>query len=114
MAQSGGWYDDSDVLARRLSKELHYELIRHRFLFGDDPSKIRCGPGYLSSILSNALRKLGTEGSLRMSTMPEIPEAVMLIASNRVQIVGDKVIWRGQPAEYKSRFCDMYYDYEPS
>lgn len=119
--QEGGWYDDSDEAARHLCAELHYSLVRHRFLFGDDPGKLRCGQNYLSSLLAKALHKLGwvknpsAAGSSKRGADGDDgeEETVMLISPDRVEIAGGKVIWRGKPPEYRSRFCDMYHDYEP-
>jgi hypothetical protein len=97
-----GWYDASIPSERRLFEELHDALVRHRFLFGDDPGTLRYEQSRLSRLLRRAIRRANWSGG-------SLDSQVMTIRANVVKVNGGRVIWRGRPQEYKSRFNDMYY-----
>lgn len=102
--QHGGWFDERSNSAVVLKEELHRQLVRHRFLFGDDPSTMRWGPKRMHSLLAKALQKAGIE--------PVAPtkEHVLIVEARHVKDSSGQTVWRGRPAEYKSRFNDMYYE----
>lgn len=95
------WYQEDHESARLLKEKIIEALVRHRFIFGDDPRKLEHGKS-ISPVLRRALTLAGQE----------IPEAEqvrkMLIAPNIVKMTDGAVIWRGRPLEYKTRFCDFY------
>ena len=94
------WYEDENERSRVLKESLMEALVRHRFLFGDDPKKIEFGPN-VSPIIKRALVKTGFQpGSEDTGTM--------LVSPSLVKMDDGTVIWRGRPMEYKSRFCDFY------
>jgi hypothetical protein len=99
-----GWYDASNESARRLFEELHEALVRHRFLFGDDPKKLRYEPSRSSPLLQRAIKRANWNGRA-------VDSQVMTIYPNLVMVDGERVIWRGRPQAYKSRFKDMYDSY---
>jgi hypothetical protein len=98
----GGYYDEDDEKARLLCAELHDSLVRHRFIFGDDPTKLQIKK---STVLSRALKRAGWRVDARRAG-----DAHLIISPNLVKSADGQVIWRGKPPEYKSRFNDMYYE----
>jgi hypothetical protein len=102
--QRGGWYDHSNNAAVALKQELHYYLVRHRFLYGDDPATMRWGPKRTHSLLTKALKKVGLD-----AVTPD-REHVLFVEQRLVKDASGQTVWRGRPAEYKSRFNDMYYE----
>ncbi len=94
------WYQEENARSRALKEKLMEALVRHRFIFGDDPKKIEFGPN-VSPIIKRALVNAGFQpGSNENRTM--------LVSPNLVKMDDGTVIWRGRPMEYKSRFCDFY------
>lgn len=104
---SDGWYDATNTQQEQLYCDLHAALLRHRFLTGDDPRKLRCTKGRLSSLLRRAQRQSGCTSLVEGS-------ATMLVYPNVVKLSDGAVIWRGRPQEYRSRFNDMYDSYAES
>ncbi len=99
--ESDGWYDASIESERRLFEELHAALVRHRFLRGDDPKTLRYESSRASPVLQRAIRRANWNGGA-------LNKQVMTIHPNLVKMDDGRVIWRGKPQEYKSRFNDMY------
>jgi len=96
------WYDDENDDARVLKNAIHEGLVRHRFLFGDDPAKLEYGTR-VSPLLTRALM----QAQAPMPTAAKV-NRVMSVKPNVVTVDGNNTIWRGRPPEYKSRFCDFY------
>ncbi|MDR3616501.1 MAG: hypothetical protein P4L53_23275 [Candidatus Obscuribacterales bacterium] len=99
----GGYYDEDDENARLLCAELHDSLVRHRFIFGDDPTKLQLKK---STVLSRALKRAGWR-----IDVDQAADHYLIISPNLVKSTNGQVIWRGKPPEYKSRFNDMYYEW---
>ncbi len=96
------WYEEENDDARALKESILEGLVRHRFLFGDDPVKLEYGTR-VSPLLTRALMQV-------QAAMPELAKVnrVMSVKPNVVTVDGNICIWRGRPREYKSRFCDFY------
>ncbi len=96
-----GWYDETNNQQKQLYCELHAALVRHRFLTGDDPRKLRFAASRRSSIIRRALRR-------SECLAPDVNPVTMLVCPNTVKLSDGTVLWRGRPQEYRSRFNDMY------
>lgn len=90
--------------ARSLFNQLHYLLVHHRFIFGDDPRLMRFGGGHQHRLLRRALALTNLNPVSRVETIG------LVIKPDSVTSLTGEVIWAGQPQEYKSRFNDMYYE----
>lgn len=96
------FYNAENEDSRVLRDAILEGLVRHRFLFGDDPRKLEYG-ARVSLLLHRALLQV-------QAPIPELAQVnrVMSVLPNVVTVDGKDVIWRGRPREYKSRFCDFY------
>lgn len=95
------WLDEGNAAVVSLRNSVKEALVRHRFLTGDDPSYLRCG-SRISPVLQRAFEASGF-------LVPTATSALeMKISAREVRIKGGELVWRGRPAEYKSRFCDFY------
>lgn len=95
------FFDEEDDEQSTLKNRLIHELTIHRLRRGDDDSRLIHGPKS-SRLLARACQA----SKLRL---PEPDgEIAMLIAPNMVSLRDGRVLWRGRPQEYKSRFCDFY------
>lgn len=95
------WFDADNPAVYSVYERVFEALVRHRFLCGDDPSKLRYGSS-LSPILARAIRNSG------VALPAGLPAVQMNISQREVRIDGGSIVWRGRPADYKSRFCDFY------
>jgi len=103
-----GYYDDQDADAVRFSKQLHYLLVHHRFIFGDDPQHMRLGGRQSHRLLRTAMRLCNIDAEAEADKRPQV--IGLVIKPNLVKTLDERDIWRGRPQEYKSRFNDMYYE----
>jgi hypothetical protein len=97
------WLDESNASVVRVRNSVLEALVRHRFLTGDDPSKLRYG-AKVSPVLQRAFAECGLVPPASAVT----PRVEMQISAREVRVMNGELVWRGRPAEYKSRFCDFY------
>lgn len=103
-----GNYDNEDKSAVRFCKQLHYLLVHHRFIFGDDPKTMRLGGQQSHRLLRTAMRLCHMDTDAEAAKRPQ-PIGIN-IKPDLVKTLDNREIWRGRPQEYKSRFNDMYYE----
>ena len=103
-----GYFDEEDQAAVRFSKQLHYLLVHHRFIFGDDPQTMRLGGRQSHRLLRTAMRLCGIDPDAAAAKRTQV--IGLVIKPNLVKALDGRDIWRGRPQEYKSRFNDMYYE----
>lgn len=103
-----GYFDEEDQAAVRFSKQLHYLLVHHRFIFGDDPKTMRLGGRQSHRLLRTAMRLCGIDPDAAATKRTQV--IGLVIKPNLVKALDGRDIWRGRPQEYKSRFNDMYYE----
>jgi hypothetical protein len=94
-------FDDESTMAGRLRQALLFELARHRFLTGDDPSRLCCGP-----VCSRLLRRAKARAGLGCADPKS--QLLLLVTPRLVKVSDGTVVWRGLPQRYRSRFKDKY------
>lgn len=100
----GSFSLSSNKAASKFYDQVHYLLVHHRFIFGDDPKIMRFGGNKIHRLLRIAINLT------KIQPVVPVEEIGLTIGPCEVKSFAGEVVWKGYPQEYKSRFNDMYYE----